>query len=283
MNNENNTEHRSNDSVWRQTGEAASSTPNRTIHEFDFHLICEYFSLVERQGPGSPEVTAKALSFVDNLTDNSLIADIGCGTGGQTMVLAQHAPGHITGLDLFPVFIDLFNTNAARMNFQHRVKGIVRSMDNLPFENEELDLIWSEGAIYNIGFERGFTEWRKFLKPGGYIAVTESSWFTDKRPVEIENYCRPHFPEMDTISNKIAQIQKAGYTPVAAFVLPSECWTEHYFSPLLKAQEIFLAKYRGNKAAEEFITMQRYDAEIYRRYKEFYGYVFYIAKKINND
>ncbi len=60
-----------------------------------------------------------------------------------------------------------------------RVKGIVGNMDALPFQEEELDLIWSEGAIYNIGFERGITEWRKFLKPGGYLAVTDASWFTD--------------------------------------------------------------------------------------------------------
>jgi len=66
---------------------------NKSIHEFDFELICEYFSSLERQGPGSPEVTIKALSFIDNLNDKSLIADIGCGSGGQTMVLAQHAPG----------------------------------------------------------------------------------------------------------------------------------------------------------------------------------------------
>ena len=37
-------------------------------------------------------------------------------------------------------------------------------MDALPFQEEELDLIWSEGAIYNIGFERGMNEWNKFLK-----------------------------------------------------------------------------------------------------------------------
>lgn len=71
------------------------------IHEFDFNFICDFFLNTERQGPGSPEVTLKALSFIDNLTDNSHIADIGCGTGGQTMVLAQHAPGHITGIDFF--------------------------------------------------------------------------------------------------------------------------------------------------------------------------------------
>lgn len=64
----------------------------KTIHEFDFNLICEYFSNVERQGPGSPEITLKALSFIDNLTPHSLIADIGCGTGGQTITLAQTTP-----------------------------------------------------------------------------------------------------------------------------------------------------------------------------------------------
>ncbi len=251
-----------------------------TIHEFDFNLIREFFLNTERQGPGSPEVTLKALSFIDNLTDKSLIADIGCGTGGQTMILAQHAPGHIMGFDLFPAFIDRFNSNAGKLNLQDRVKGIVRSMDDLPFRNEELDLIWCEGAIYNIGFERGLSDWRKFLKPGGYIAVTESSWFTEKRPVEIEHYCMPHFPEMDTIPNKVAQVQKAGYMPVAAFILPTNCWTEHYFTPLIRAREMFLDKYAGNKTAEEFVAFQRYDAEIYRKYKEFYGYVFYIAKKI---
>ncbi len=252
-----------------------------TIHEFELKLICDFFSNTERQGPGSPEMTLKALSFIDNLTDNSVIADIGCGTGGQTMVLAQHAPGRITGFDLFPEFIDLFNANAARLNLQDRVKGVVRSMDDLPFGNEELDLIWCEGAIYNIGFERGLNEWRRFLKPGGYIAVSESTWFTEKRPAEIEEYCAPHFPEMDTISGKIALIEKSGYAPVATFMLPETCWTDHYFTPMVKAQELFLEKYAGNETAEGFVMLQRNDAEMYLKYKEFYGYTFFIAKKLD--
>lgn len=161
---------------------------NTSIHEFDFDLICEYFSTVERQGPGSPEVTLKALSFIDGLTDTARIADMGCGTGGQTMVLAENAPGQITGLDLFPEFIRLFNRNAGQRNLQGRVRGVVGSMDQLPFQEGELDLIWSEGAIYNIGFERGLNEWRKFLKKGGYVAVTEVSWFTDERPAEINDF-----------------------------------------------------------------------------------------------
>jgi len=253
---------------------------NRSIHEFDFELICEYYSSIERQGPGSPEVTVKALSFIDNLTANSRIADIGCGTGGQTMVLGHHTSGHITGIDLFPTFIDLFNLNAKKLNLQDKINGIVGSMENLPFQNEELDLIWSEGAIYNIGFGRGLNEWHKFLKTGGYIAVSEASWFTDERPAEIDKFWKDAYPEIDTVSNKVAQVQKAGYIPIATFILPENCWTEHFYTPQVSAQQHFLKKYKGNKTAEELIENQRHEAELYYKYKEYYGYVFYIGKKI---
>ncbi len=256
------------------------SNENKSIHEFDLQLICEYFTHVERQGPGSPEVTLKALSFVESLTPESRIADIGCGTGGQTMVLAAHTSGQITGIDLFPQFIDLFNANARKTKVQNRVKGTIGSMDNLAFQNEELDLIWSEGAIYNIGFERGLNEWRKFLKTGGYIAVSEVSWFTDERPGEIEDFWMDAYPEIDTIPKKVAQMQNAGYIPVATFILPDNCWTEHFYAPQEAADEIFLKKYAGNKTAEEFIANQRHEKQLYHKYKAFYGYVFYIGKKI---
>jgi len=253
---------------------------SKSIHEFDYELICEYYAGLQRQGPGSPEVTVRALSFIDNLTGGSRIADIGCGTGGQTMVLAEHAPGRITGIDLFPEFIDLFNENAGRLNLRDRVKGIVASMDDLPFPPGEFDLIWSEGAIYNIGFARGLREWRKFLKPGGYIAASEASWFTPTRPAEIDEFWKDAYPEMDTVSNKVARMEETGYIPVATFILPENCWTEHFYDPQVAAQEKFLKKHTGNQAAEELIANQRHEAELYYRYKEYYGYVFYIGKKI---
>ena len=258
------------------------SNENKSIHEFDYNLICEYFSGLERQGPGSPEVTIKALSFIDSdyLTNESRIADIGCGTGGQTMVLAQNAPGQITGIDLFPAFIDLFNFNAGKLNFQDRIKGVVGSMDNLPFQNEELDLIWSEGSIYNIGFKRGLNEWQRFIKTGGYIAVSEASWFTEKRPAEIDEFWQDAYPEIDTIPNKVAQMQKAGFIPVATFILPENCWTEHFYAPQVTAQECFLKKNAGNKTAEEFIASERHETQLYYKYREYYGYVFFIGKKV---
>lgn len=256
------------------------SDDTKSIHEFDYNLICEYFSGAERQGPGSPEVTIRALSFIDNLTVGSRIADIGCGTGGQTMVLAQQTPGNIQGIDLFPAFVDLFNANAAKLDLQERVQGIVCSMENLPFQEEELDLIWSEGAIYNVGFERGLNEWRKFLKTGGYVAVSEVSWFTGERPAEIMAFWQDAYPEIDTIPAKLAQLQKAGYIPVACFILPENCWTDHFYAPQLALQDAFLKKYAGNKTAEDFIAGERYEMQLFQKYKAYYGYVFYIGKKI---
>lgn len=255
------------------------SNENKSIYEFDFNLICEYYSNLERQGPGSPETTLKALGFIDNLTPQSHIADLGCGTGGQTMTLAQNTPGEITGLDLFPDFIKIFNRNAEKDKLSNRVRGIVGSMDNLPFENESLDLIWSEGAIYNIGYEHGLNEWKKILKTGGYIAVSEVSWFTDERPKEINDFWMEHYSEIDTIPNKVAQMQKAGYIPTAIFILPETCWTDHFYAPQAKVQEEFLKKHAGNKSAENYVGFERYEMNLYYRYKEYYGYVFYIGKK----
>jgi SAM-dependent methyltransferase len=153
-------------------------------------------------------------------------------------------------------------------------------MDNLPFQEEELDMFWSEGAIYNIGFERGLNEWRKFLKPGGYVAVTEASWFTDERPEEINQFWEDAYPEIDTIPNKVAQMQKAGYIPVATFILPENCWTEHFYALQVSAQETFLKKHAGNQAAEDLVANERHEAQLYAKYKAYYGYVFYIGKKI---
>lgn len=92
------------------------------------------FETPQRQGPGSPEITLKALSFIDGLTAKSKISDIGCGTGGQTMVLAENTASEIIGVDLFPEFIKKFNQNVQNHNLQGRVKGVIGDMKNLPFQ-----------------------------------------------------------------------------------------------------------------------------------------------------
>ena len=251
-----------------------------TIHEFDFALINEYFTELERLGPGSPAETIRALSFIGNLANKTKIADLGCGTGVQTMVLAQNTEATITALDLYAGSIHKLNATAEKLGLQHRVKGIVASMDNLPFQKDEFDLIWSEGAIANIGFEKGLNHWRDFLKKDGYVAVSYESWFTNERPAEIEKWWMDAVPEITTIGHNISIMQKTGYIPVAAFALPEHCWIDNYFMPQKARQEEFLKKHAGNKAVENMIAFLRREADLYLKYKQYYGYVFYIGKKI---
>ena len=251
----------------------------KIINTFDFNLINEFFTALERQGPGSPEETIRALSFI-GLLATAQIADLGCGTGSQTMVLAQNTEASITALDLYAGSIDQLNATAAKLGLQHRVKGIIGSMDNLPFQHEEFDLIWSEDAIANIGFEKGLNYWKGFLKQNGYIAVTYESWFTDERPAEIEKWWMDAVPEIDTVGHNVSIMQKAGYIPVAAFTLPESCWIDNYFLPQQARQAEFLRKHAGNKMAENMIAFMRREAALYLKYKQYYGYVFYIGKNL---
>ena len=250
-----------------------------SIHEFDFSLICEYFSSISRQGPDSDESTQRALSMIHDLGDDSVIADLGCGCGSQTIQLALHTQAKVKALDLFPLFIDKLMERCRKAGVADRVEAIEGAMCNLPFEKASLDVIWSEGAIYNIGFKRGITEWREYLKPDGWLAVSEASWLTDSRPSEIEDFWNEAYPEVDTIANKVQQLKDAGYHDVNTFVLPKECWIDNFYLPQREAQRLFLERYPDNKTAAELVANQRREAELYSRYSDYYGYVFYVARR----
>ena len=245
-----------------------------------YDLIIETHVGLERQGPGSPEMILKALSFIDGIDKISQVADLGCGTGGQTMMLAQHIPGDITGVDICPDFINVFNDNAKNLRLGERVHGIVGSIEELPFPKEEFDLVWSEGVIDAIGFEKGVTYWNDFLKKNGHIAVTSPSWLTDERPAEIEEFWAAAVQGIGTVADNILTLQKAGYTFVASFVLPEKCWTDHYFIPRGAAEKALLEKYGENETVKAYVEEEKYEVELYSKYKQYYGYVFYIGKKI---
>ncbi len=124
-----------------------------------------------------------------------------------------------------------------------RIETKVQSMDNLQLEENQFDIIWSEGAIYIMGFENGIKAWNRFLKPGGYLGVSELSWFNHSRPKEIEEHWNIEYPQIDTISNNIRKLEKNGYSPIAHFVLPDYCWIENYYKPLEENFDRFLKKH----------------------------------------
>jgi len=131
------------------------------------------------------------------------------------------------------------------MGLADKVTTLCCSMDNLPSGDEEYDVIWSEGAIYNIGFEKGVKDWKRFLKTGGMMVVSEITWLTTDRPSELQEYWQNEYPEIDTASSRIEIMENNGYSPVAYFVLPEHCWVDNYYRPMQDSFEAFL-KRNGN-------------------------------------
>ena len=248
------------------------------IFEFDLTLIADFFRAFDRQGPGGDEQTIRALGFLPATGPGLRVADIGCGTGRQTEVLARHLDGTITAVDLLPGMIEELRARMKRTGLSERVTALVGSMDELPFGDEELDLIWAEGSIYNIGFERGLTEWRRFLKPGGVIAVTECSWLAPSRLPETA-YIRENFPDIGTPAAKVRILEKAGYVPLAHFVLPQHCWTQNYYAAVAARIPDFLEEQGHSPAAVRMAALMREEIEHYRAHGTDYGYVFYIGQK----
>jgi len=253
---------------------------SKYIVDFDFSLIADFFTHINRQGPGSTEVTRQALSFIDNLPEVKEMADLGCGTGTQTFTLAEETDAHITAIDLIPEMIDVFDGRIMQAGLTDRISTHVGSMGELPFAENSLDLIWAEGSIYNIGYEYGLNYCHKFLKPGCFIAVSEASWFTEVRPDEVQQFWDGNYSEIDTMPRKIAQMQQAGYVPVAHFILPEYCWFDEFYATMPGAMDNFLHKHDYSTAAQQLVDFNNYEADLYKRYKEYYGYVFYIGKKI---
>lgn len=255
------------------------SNEHAHITDFDFSLIANFFKKMPRQGPGCDEQTLKALSFVKPLGPGSRIADLGCGTGKQTEVLAAHTDAHITAIDFLPEMIEGLTRRMTASEFAERVTGIVGSMGELPFGPGELDLIWAEGSIYNIGYENGLRYWHSFLKPGGFVAVTESCWLSDARPDDIDDLLKD-LPEIDTIANKVQIMQEAGYKPVAHFVLPEYCWTDNYYAETAKRIPAFLEEENNSPAAQFLAERSQWEMEYYTPKLDYFSYVFLIGQKI---
>ena len=208
------------------------------------------------------------------------VADIGCGTGASTIQLARSLNAKITAIDFLPDFIEVLKGNAENEGLINKINPLVCSMENLQFDDEEYDVIWSEGAIYNIGFEKGINDWRRFLKPGGLLVVSEITWITSDRPFEIQKYWQAEYPEIDTASSKINILEKSGYSPVAYFVLPEYCWLENYYRPMQSGFAEFLARHSYSEKAQTIVEAENKEIALYEKYRAHYSYGVYVARKL---
>jgi ubiquinone/menaquinone biosynthesis C-methylase UbiE len=244
-------------------------------------LLIDLHRSNSRQGPGCETETKKALKLAGLDKSHHLkIADIGCGTGASTIQLAKELDSEITAVDFLPEFLEELQTRAKEHGVADKITTLCCSMDALPFADEEFDVIWSEGAIYNMGFEAGVSGWKRFLKPGGKLIVSEITWLSADRPAELHSHWNTEYPEIDVASAKIGILERYGYVPEGYFYLPKTCWTDNYYGPIQSGLNAFLERNGGSDAAREIADCERAEIALYEKHGDHYSYGVYIAKKI---
>jgi SAM-dependent methyltransferase len=249
----------------------------------DLQLLIDLHLPANRQGPGGAEETRRAIELSGLAQRRSLrVADIGCGTGASTLVLAEELDAQIVAIDFLPDFLDALRSRAARAGVADRIETMNASMDALPIDAGSLDAIWSEGAIYNMGFENGVRQWHRLLKPGGILAVSELTWLTAQRPAELEAYWRSQYEEVGTASSKLAVLERQGYAPIGYFTLAEHCWFDAYYGPMQQRFPAFLARHGSNPAAKAVVAAEEFEIDLYTRFRACVGYGYYIARKIED-
>lgn len=245
------------------------------------NLLVDLHKHTERQGPGSAKMTKKAINLAGISSSTKLnIADMGCGTGASTIVLAKELKANITGVDFLEEFLDILAKKSNELDLGSYINTLNCSIDQLPFKDEEFDVIWSEGAIYNIGFEKGVNYWKKFLKKDGKLVVSEITWLTEDRPDHLEKYWKEAYPEIASASEKMRILEKAGFSPIAYFVLPENCWLDHYYLPLNKTYDNFAKRNSSKPHTSEIIQTSKQEQKLYEANRNYYSYGVYIAQKV---
>lgn len=116
------------------------------------------FGGMEKLGPGDDAHTLHVLRRLP-IQQFRVIVDAGCGTGRQTMVLAKELATLIHAVDLYEPFLNDLTRRAKEAGLEHLVQTHCMDMKDIPGLFHHIDLLWSEGAAYNIGFSNALTTW----------------------------------------------------------------------------------------------------------------------------
>lgn len=231
-----------------------------------------------RQGSGRDKYTQKAYEAIPKI-NHPRILDIGCGPGMQTIKLAKLSDGEVIGIDIFEQYLDQFRSLIEKENLKDKVKAVNQSMFDIKYPKHYFDIIWAEGSIFIMGFEKGLIEWKKFIKPNGYLAVHEMTWLKDNPPKEISDYWKKVYPGIKTIPETLKIIAKNEYSILDYFSLPEDAWWELYYNPLEKRLKDLRIKYKNNSEALAMIDEEQLETDLFRKYNEWYGSVFFIMQK----
>ena len=201
--------------------------------------------------------TRKAFRMLPQL-DKPRILDVGCGSGFPTMELARLSQGELIGIDIDQPALDEFTRKIREAGLNDRVQAVNCSIFDMEFPDESFDIIWAEGSMHVIGFERGLKEWKRFLKPNGFIVVHD---------------------EKGNITEKLAQISSCGYDLLGYFVLNEDTWRDEYFAPLEKLIGSTRTKRPADPRVLEALQNAQWEIDMFKKDPEGNSSVCFIMKK----
>ena len=231
-----------------------------------------------RDRPGRNKYTRKAFHMIPPLKRPAIL-DIGCGSGDPTLELARLSNGNITALDINQQSLDELQQKATQLNLIHNITLHNCSMTTMDFPTESFDIIWSEGSIYIIGFTRGLQEWKRFIKPKGYLVVHEMCWLQSHPPQEIKHYWEKNYPGITTISRNLQIIADNHYTILGYFPLPKDAWWHDYYKPLQQRIDMLRKKYADSPYVQKQLANEQVEINLFRQYSTWYGSAFFIMQK----
>ena len=230
-----------------------------------------------RQGPGTDAATLTALELCVGLPETARVLDIGCGPGMQTLAIARSRNAHVVAVDLDETYLAQLNRSASAVALADRITTRALDMNELPFNDGEFDLVWSEGAAYIMGFAAALREWRPLLRPGGYLMVSELCWTTQPRPQPVAEFFKDAYPPMTDVASRLADLATHGYEVVDHLTLQDEGWWTHYYTPLEKKLPSLRARYADDQAAGELIDATQREIDMRRQYGDAYCYEYFVA------
>jgi ubiquinone/menaquinone biosynthesis C-methylase UbiE len=242
-------------------------------------IFFEIFESLPRQGPGDDRSTERAFQMLTGLSECPEILDVGCGTGTQTLVLAEISSGNITALDNHAPFIVILKRKARRAKLEQRIHCVVGDMAVVAFQAESYDVIWSEGAANIMGFANALKSWKVLLKPRGYLVVSELVWFKKEPPQEIADFFAGAYADMKYHEDVYPIMDSAGYEIFDYFPLPSKSWWSDYYAPAEKKLGEMRREYQSNKDAQSVLYSFQLEIDMHRKYSKYYGYGFYVMRK----
>ena len=211
----------------------------------------------EKLREGFLKYTRKAFQMLPKI-DSPSILDIGCGTGIPTIELAKLSEGDIIGIDIDQDALDKLNLKIEKRGLSSRVKTLNCSILELDFPDESFDVIWAEGVIKFIGFERALKEWYKMLKSNGFIVLHD---------------------DISSKEKKLNLIPQFGYILISHFQLPDDAWWADYYEPLEKRIKELCNKYNDDPKVLEAFQSNQNEIITYKKNPKAFHSIFYILKK----